>query len=156
MEEVYNHNTSHSVSGEDDFVSDTSVSSDISYESNEPKCVESISLRCKLPQMEPSALRELAKNGQLPNLLDPRLRKEVLMSRKNNTCLYCGKVFKNSSNLTVHIRSHTGEKPYKCEKCDYSCAQSSKLTRHMKVHVKSGSSLLRCNACDIPFTVQST
>ena len=100
----------------------------------------------KLPPMEPSLMRDLVEKGG---------RLETLHKRKD-TCKYCGKVFKNTSNLTVHIRSHTGEKPYKCDKCEYSCAQSSKLTRHMKIHVKSGGSLLRCNACDMPFTVQST
>jgi len=53
---------------------------------------------------------------------------------RNDTCEYCGKVFKNCSNLTVHRRSHTGEKPYRCRLCHYACAQSSKLTRHMKTH----------------------
>jgi len=100
----------------------------------------------KLPPMEPSLMRDIVERGG---------RLESLHKR-NDTCKYCGKVFKNTSNLTVHIRSHTGEKPYKCNQCEYSCAQSSKLTRHMKIHSKLGSSLLRCNYCDIPFTVQST
>ena len=90
--------------------------------------------------------------------------------RRNDTCEYCGKVFKNCSNLTVHRRSHTGEKPYRCAICAYACAQSSKLTRHMKTHggsgrvvqspiqpydraataVRSGGAY-RCRFCDVPF-----
>ncbi|XP_054711264.1 B-cell lymphoma/leukemia 11A-like [Uloborus diversus] len=76
--------------------------------------------------------------------------------RKNDTCEYCGKVFKNCSNLTVHRRSHTGEKPYKCELCSYACAQSSKLTRHMKTHGRLGKDVYRCRFCDMPFSVPST
>ncbi|XP_067011883.2 B-cell lymphoma/leukemia 11A isoform X2 [Anabrus simplex] len=77
-------------------------------------------------------------------------------SRRNDTCEYCGKVFKNCSNLTVHRRSHTGEKPYKCELCSYACAQSSKLTRHMKTHGRIGKDVYRCRFCEMPFSVPST
>ncbi|VVC43803.1 Hypothetical protein CINCED_3A023695 [Cinara cedri] len=77
-------------------------------------------------------------------------------SRRNDTCEYCGKVFKNCSNLTVHRRSHTGEKPYKCELCSYACAQSSKLTRHMKTHGRLGKDVYRCRFCEMPFSVPST
>ncbi|XP_059482289.1 B-cell lymphoma/leukemia 11A [Neocloeon triangulifer] len=77
-------------------------------------------------------------------------------SRRNDTCEYCGKIFKNCSNLTVHRRSHTGEKPYKCELCSYACAQSSKLTRHMKTHGRLGKDVYRCRFCEMPFSVPST
>lgn len=77
-------------------------------------------------------------------------------SKRNDTCEFCGKVFKNCSNLTVHRRSHTGEKPYKCELCSYACAQSSKLTRHMKTHGRMGKDVYRCRFCDMPFSVPST
>ncbi|XP_037038326.1 B-cell lymphoma/leukemia 11A isoform X3 [Bradysia coprophila] len=86
------------------------------------------------------------------NMMNP-MKKE---SRRNDTCEYCGKVFKNCSNLTVHRRSHTGEKPYKCELCSYACAQSSKLTRHMKTHGRMGKDVYRCRFCDMPFSVPST
>lgn len=78
----------------------------------------------------------------------PRLR--------NDTCEYCGKVFKNCSNLTVHRRSHTGEKPYRCKLCSYACAQSSKLTRHLKTHNRSGMDVYNCKYCHTPFSVLST
>uniref|UniRef100_A0A2C9K3V5 C2H2-type domain-containing protein n=1 Tax=Biomphalaria glabrata TaxID=6526 RepID=A0A2C9K3V5_BIOGL len=77
-------------------------------------------------------------------------------SRRNDTCEFCGKVFKNCSNLTVHRRSHTGEKPYKCSLCSYACAQSSKLTRHMKTHGRLGKDVYTCKFCNMPFSVPST
>ena len=75
---------------------------------------------------------------------------------RNDTCEFCGKVFKNCSNLTVHRRSHTGEKPYQCRLCNYACAQSSKLTRHMKTHGRYGKDVYRCKFCSMPFSVPST
>ena len=75
---------------------------------------------------------------------------------RNDTCEFCGKVFKNCSNLTVHRRSHTGEKPYRCTLCSYACAQSSKLTRHMKTHGRRGKDVYHCKFCNMPFSVPST
>lgn len=92
-------------------------------------------------------------NAMNLNLSNQHLKKE---SRRNDTCEYCGKVFKNCSNLTVHRRSHTGEKPYKCELCSYACAQSSKLTRHMKTHGRMGKDVYKCRFCEMPFSVPST
>ena len=43
-----------------------------------------------------------------------------------------------------------------CDTCPYSCAQSSKLSRHMRIHVKSGVGLYKCSFCDMPFTVATT
>uniref|UniRef100_UPI00358E1EDF B-cell lymphoma/leukemia 11A-like n=1 Tax=Myxine glutinosa TaxID=7769 RepID=UPI00358E1EDF len=76
--------------------------------------------------------------------------------RRSDTCEFCGKVFKNCSNLTVHRRSHTGERPYRCQLCSYACAQSSKLTRHMKTHGQLGKESYRCDICHMPFSVYST
>ena len=98
----------------------------------------------------------MAQKGRLDALFDPQTRKDLISRGRNDTCEFCGKVFKNCSNLTVHRRSHTGEKPYKCELCPYSCAQSSKLTRHMKTHGRTGNNTFKCRFCEMPFSVAST
>ena len=109
-----------------------------------------------MPPIEPSAIKALAQKGRLDAIFDPQTRKELISRGRNDTCEYCGKVFKNCSNLTVHRRSHTGEKPYKCQMCTYSCAQSSKLTRHMKTHRRMGKDIFKCRFCEMPFSVAST
>ena len=42
----------------------------------------------------------------------PNPQRLIKRDRRNDTCEYCGKVFKNCSNLTVHRRSHTGSNDY--------------------------------------------
>ncbi|CAG9861663.1 unnamed protein product [Phyllotreta striolata] len=64
-------------------------------------------------------------------------------------CHYCGKLFKQQSNLDVHIRTHTKETPYKCSYCDMCVATRTRLVDHERTH--TGEKPFACKFCGKTF-----
>lgn len=53
---------------------------------------------------------------------------------ESNQCEQCGYIAKHASQLVIHYRVHTGDRPHRCELCGLSFTQKNNLTRHMQVH----------------------
>ncbi|XP_076059128.1 uncharacterized protein LOC143035883 isoform X12 [Oratosquilla oratoria] len=60
----------------------------------------------------------------------------------NKQCHFCGKAFRRSDHLKMHIRTHTGERPYRCPYCPQQAAQKITMDRHVRRHHRDNPALL--------------
>ncbi|XP_072035761.1 uncharacterized protein [Amphiura filiformis] len=68
-------------------------------------------------------------------------------------CHVCGRQFKSKHNLQEHERIHSGQRPYKCGRCDQSFMSVGARRYHMNVHTGDEH---WCDVCNKQFTCKAS
>ena len=86
------------------------------------------------------------------------IRKEMTTTTKGvkrkktqqHECDVCEKVFGYPSQLAVHMRTHTNEKPYECDVCEKRFRHSNALQSHKRIHTNEKP--YKCVVCEARFS----
>ncbi|XP_055352604.1 zinc finger protein 628-like isoform X2 [Paramacrobiotus metropolitanus] len=91
-------------------------------------------------------------NATTPVSVKIKVTQESQVTKKEArvNCGICGKSYASKKSLKIHLRQHTGEKPYACHLCPKRFSQTNILRTHLDFH--AGRRDWACNICQKRFT----
>lgn len=109
------------------------------------------SLSYPLEELKPELEVKLEDKQEKINV-QPRIKKQhkkrVKVNKNKLMCSNCGRKCLSSSALSIHMRSHTNERPYQCPSCNKSYKDAGTLKRHVdRNHLQNRERKFICENC---------
>ena len=86
---------------------------------------------------------------------DYDIKREPSENLLKNQCDICKKCFPQTSNLKVHLRTHTNERPYPCQLCEKTFKQKIHLKKHFFIHTGEKPFSCSLDNCEKKFTTST-
>ncbi|CAG9772963.1 unnamed protein product [Ceutorhynchus assimilis] len=128
-----------------EYTFDTNSKDNFTFENIEP---DNQNLLCEICDRTFTSEKFLKKHRKDIHFID----KTSVQEEKKDICNLCGKRYKNSKILLLHMRTHTGERPLKCDICSRTFALPSSFHKHKRIHKEKS---YACNVCGKKFNQQS-
>ena len=129
-----------------DFLDNEVLTKGESDESNDDSVAETNDEESRI-ENEPTSIQKVQKEGK------PLKEKKQIKSKDGKQrflCpLDCQIAFKTEETLSVHVKSHSKPKPYKCSYCGNNFAKKHVLARHERIH--TGERPYGCKECEKVF-----
>lgn len=112
-----------------------------------------------MPKEEPIDQPEISQNNDNINVQLVNNEQNIKddnepRAKPKQTCKVCGKLLSSLSSYYVHMKLHSGNKPYQCTVCDAAFCRKPYLEVHMRTH--TGEKPFECNQCLKRFTQKSS